>query len=40
MDVYDCTLGLMRIGPFHYPPLRGIDLWLEQVSITLNINRY
>lgn len=32
MDVYDCTLGLMRIGPFHYPPLRGIDLWLEQTD--------
>jgi len=28
--VYDCQLGLLRIGPFNYDPLRGVDLWLEQ----------
>jgi len=30
LDVYDCNLGLMRIGPFNYEPLRGVDLWLQQ----------
>nr|CAD7413803.1 unnamed protein product [Timema cristinae] len=30
LDVYDCSLGLLRIGPFNYDPLRGVDLWLEQ----------
>ncbi|CAH0381972.1 unnamed protein product [Bemisia tabaci] len=30
LDVYDCSVGLMRIGPFNYNPLRGVDLWLEQ----------
>lgn len=30
LDVYDCTLGLLRIGPFNYDPLRGVDLWLAQ----------
>lgn len=30
MDVYDCGLGLLRIGPYNYHPLRGVDLWLEQ----------
>ncbi|KAL1128990.1 hypothetical protein AAG570_013522 [Ranatra chinensis] len=30
LDVYDCNLGLLRIGPFNYDPLRGVDLWLEQ----------
>ena len=30
MDIYDCGLGLMRLGPFTYPPLRGVDLWLQQ----------
>nr|CAD7427212.1 unnamed protein product [Timema monikensis] len=29
-NVYDCSLGLLRIGPFNYDPLRGVDLWLEQ----------
>lgn len=28
--MYDCQLGLLRIGPFNYDPLRGVDLWLEQ----------
>lgn len=31
MDMYDCTLGVMRVGPYHYQPLRGVNLWLEQV---------
>lgn len=30
LDVYDCSLGLLRIGPFNYEPLRGVDLWLQQ----------
>ncbi|CAG0915094.1 unnamed protein product [Notodromas monacha] len=30
LDVYDANLGLMRIGPFNYEPLRGVDLWLQQ----------
>ncbi|KAJ8984675.1 hypothetical protein NQ317_015766 [Molorchus minor] len=30
LDIYDCNLGLLRIGPFNYKPLRGVDLWLEQ----------
>ncbi|KAJ8943687.1 hypothetical protein NQ318_015176 [Aromia moschata] len=30
LDIYDCGLGLLRIGPFNYKPLRGVDLWLEQ----------
>lgn len=30
LDVYDCGLGLLRIGPFNYDPLRGVDLWLSQ----------
>jgi len=30
LDIYDCNLGLLRIGPFNYEPLRGVDLWLEQ----------
>lgn len=30
LDVYDCNLGMLRIGPFNYEPLRGVDLWLEQ----------
>ncbi|KAL6264028.1 protein N-terminal asparagine amidohydrolase [Pogonomyrmex barbatus] len=30
LDIYDCNLGLLRIGPFNYDPLRGVDLWLAQ----------
>ncbi|XP_076172121.1 N-terminal amidohydrolase 1 [Ptiloglossa arizonensis] len=30
LDVYDWTLGLLKIGPFNYDPLRGVDLWLAQ----------
>lgn len=29
-DIYDCSLGMMRIGPFNYEPMRGADLWLQQ----------
>ncbi|OQR79134.1 protein N-terminal asparagine amidohydrolase-like [Tropilaelaps mercedesae] len=29
-DVYDCSLGLMKVGPFSYEPMRGVDLWLQQ----------
>jgi len=32
MDLYDCTLGLLRVGPIHYPPSRGIELWLQQAD--------
>ncbi|XP_015511689.1 protein N-terminal asparagine amidohydrolase [Neodiprion pinetum] len=32
LDIYDCTLGLLRIGPFNYDPLRGVDLWLAQTD--------
>lgn len=30
LDVYDCNLGLLRIGPFNYEPMRSVDLWLQQ----------
>lgn len=30
LDIYDSNVGLLRIGPFNYEPLRGVDLWLEQ----------
>lgn len=33
MDLYDCSLGVIRVGPYHYQPLRGVDLWLQQVII-------
>lgn len=32
MDIYDSTLGMMRLGPFNYDPIRGVDLWLEQTD--------
>lgn len=32
LDIYDSSLGLLRIGPFNYEPLRGVDLWLEQTD--------
>lgn len=37
VDVYDCNLGLLKIGPFNYKPLRKVDLWLEQVSLTVKL---
>lgn len=30
LDIYDSQLGMLRIGPFNYDPIRGIDLWLSQ----------
>lgn len=30
LDIYDSNSGLLRIGPFNYDPLRGVDLWLAQ----------
>ena len=32
LDIYDANLGLLRIGPFNYEPLRGVDLWLQQTD--------
>lgn len=30
LDIYDYNMGLLRIGPFNYQPLRSADLWLQQ----------
>lgn len=30
LDIYDSSAGMLRIGPFNYDPLRGVDLWLAQ----------
>lgn len=30
LDIYDAQVGMLRIGPFNYDPLRGVDLWLSQ----------
>lgn len=30
LDIYDSNVGVLRIGPFNYEPLRGVDLWLDQ----------
>lgn len=30
LDIYDSQNSMLRIGPFNYDPLRGVDLWLEQ----------
>jgi protein N-terminal asparagine amidohydrolase len=30
LDIYDTNMGLLRIGPFNYRPMRGVDLWLSQ----------
>lgn len=40
MDMYDYTLGILRVGPYHYQPLRGVDLWLQQVGHTFKIKRF
>ncbi|KAG4073688.1 hypothetical protein HA402_000912 [Bradysia odoriphaga] len=32
LDIYDSQLGMLRIGPFNYDPLRGVDLWLAQTD--------
>ncbi|XP_041987784.1 protein N-terminal asparagine amidohydrolase isoform X2 [Aricia agestis] len=30
LDIYDNGIGMLRIGPFNYDPLRSVDLWLQQ----------
>lgn len=30
LEIYDCAVGLLKIGPFTYDPMRGVDLWLSQ----------
>lgn len=30
LDIYDSAAGMLRIGPFNYDPIRGVDLWLAQ----------
>lgn len=30
LDIYDSGVGMLRIGPFNYDPIRGVDLWLAQ----------
>lgn len=30
LDIYDSNLGLLRIGPFNYNPMRSVELWLAQ----------
>ncbi|KAG7296399.1 hypothetical protein JYU34_021551 [Plutella xylostella] len=30
LDIYDNNVSMLRIGPFNYDPLRGVDLWLQQ----------
>lgn len=30
LDIYDSSAGMLRIGPFNYDPIRGVDLWLAQ----------
>lgn len=32
VDVYDCALGLLRIGPFNYEPHAGVELLLQQTD--------
>ncbi|XP_025602936.1 protein N-terminal asparagine amidohydrolase [Athalia rosae] len=32
LDIYDCVSGFLKIGPFNYDPLRGVDLWLAQTD--------
>ncbi|XP_055920646.1 protein N-terminal asparagine amidohydrolase [Eupeodes corollae] len=32
LDIYDSSIGMLRIGPFNYDPLRGVDLWLAQTD--------
>jgi Protein N-terminal asparagine amidohydrolase len=32
LDIYDSQLGMLRIGPFNYDPVRGVDLWLSQTD--------
>jgi len=30
MEIYDFSSGLLRIGPFHYGPLRCASIWLQE----------
>jgi protein N-terminal asparagine amidohydrolase len=32
LDIYDSQAGMIRIGPFNYEPMRGVDLWLSQTD--------
>lgn len=32
LDIYDTNMSLLRIGPFNYRPMRGVDLWLSQTD--------
>lgn len=32
VDIYDCALGLLRIGPFNYEPHAGVELLLQQTD--------
>lgn len=32
VDIYDCALGLLRIGPFNYEPHVGVELLLQQTD--------
>ncbi|KAF2360913.1 Protein N-terminal asparagine amidohydrolase [Trinorchestia longiramus] len=32
VDVYDCTMGVLRIGPFNYEPHVGVELLLQQTD--------
>ncbi len=47
LDIYDTNMGLLRIGPFNYRPMRGVDLWLSQsdefilqVSLIMASNKF
>lgn len=30
IDIYDTQTSILKIGPFNYKPMRGVDLWLSQ----------
>jgi protein N-terminal asparagine amidohydrolase len=30
LEIYDYTSGLLRIGPFHYEPLRSASIMLQE----------
>ncbi|XP_076028322.1 N-terminal amidohydrolase 1 [Oratosquilla oratoria] len=32
VDIYDCALGVLRIGPFNYEPHAGVELLLQQTD--------
>lgn len=29
LEIYDSSVGFLKVGPFNYEPVRGIDLWLK-----------